>query len=172
MRIAVVGCPGSGKSTLALELHKILHLPLFHLDKYYWQPGWQRPDREEFKKIHHQLCDQDNWIIEGMATRLFDYRAAKADVIVFLDIPLYKCIYRIFKRSFFNYGKVRNTSPAGCPEKLPDIEFIKYVLSFNFKYKPVIKKELAKYKNQKNIVILKNDADIKKFLKEFGEYKI
>ena len=47
MKIAIIGVPGSGKSTLAFKLHKILHIPLFHLDQYFWQPGWQRPDREE-----------------------------------------------------------------------------------------------------------------------------
>ena len=59
MKIAIIGSPGSGKSTLAFQLHKKLHLPLFHLDQYFWQPGWQRPDREEFAKKHQQLCDSD-----------------------------------------------------------------------------------------------------------------
>ena len=78
MKIAVIGNPGSGKSTLASQLHKILNIPLFHLDQYFWQPGWQRPDRDAFIKIHHQLCDANEWIIEGMAARCFDYRAQQA----------------------------------------------------------------------------------------------
>ena len=71
MKIAIIGNSGSGKSTLAFQLHKILHLPLFHLDQYFWKPGWQRPNRDEFAKIHNNLCDGNAWIIEGMAIRLY-----------------------------------------------------------------------------------------------------
>lgn len=51
MKIALIGSPGSGKSTLAVTLHTITGIPRYHLDQYFWKPGWQRPDREEFKKI-------------------------------------------------------------------------------------------------------------------------
>ena len=84
MKIAIVGSPGSGKSTLASKLHEILGIPLYHLDQYFWKPGWQRPDRAEFAKIHYDLCDRDEWIIEGMATRHFAYRAEQADISFFL----------------------------------------------------------------------------------------
>lgn len=57
-KIAIVGNPGSGKSTLAITLHKMLRIPLYHLDQYFWKPGWQRPDRTEFAKTHHELCDK------------------------------------------------------------------------------------------------------------------
>lgn len=71
MKIAIIGNAGSGKSTLALSLHKTLHIPLFHLDQYFWKPGWIEPDRAEFEKIHNALCDKPEWIIEGMAIRFF-----------------------------------------------------------------------------------------------------
>ncbi len=46
MKIAIVGNPGSGKSTLAVKLQKILGISLYHLDQYFWKPGWQRSDCE------------------------------------------------------------------------------------------------------------------------------
>lgn len=167
MKIAIIGSPGSGKSTLALQLHKILNIPLFHLDQYFWKPGWQRPDREEFKKIHHKLCDNDSWIIEGMAVRLFDLRAQQADIIIFLDVSLYICLYRIFKRAFLNFGKVGFSSAAECPEKIPDWEFLKYVLFFNKRYKPEVKKILKYYEGQKKIFVIKNQFDIDELIKQF-----
>ena len=93
MKIAVIGCPGSGKTSFAITLHKILKIPLYHLDQYYWQPNWQRPDPEEFEKIHNDLCDKDEWIIEGVASRYFDQRFQQADIIIFLDMPKYLCYY-------------------------------------------------------------------------------
>ena len=160
MKIAIVGNSGSGKSTLALQLHKMLHIPLFHLDQYFWKPGWQRPDRDEFAKTHHKLCDGDSWIIEGMAIRLFDYRIERADIIIFLDMPLSFCLYRIFKRSFLNFGKIFFSSAPGCPERFPDLEFLKYVWNFNTKQKPEIEKLLYKYKNQKKIFVIKNKQQL------------
>src|SRR5688572_23858991 len=133
MKIAIVGSPGSGKSTLALKLYQILHIPLYHIDQYFWKPGWQRPDREDFRKIHNELCDRSEWIIEGMAISHFEYRLQRADVIIFLDIPAYVCFYRIFKRAFLNFGKVFFSSAPGCKERFPSREFLKYVWNFNKK---------------------------------------
>jgi adenylate kinase family enzyme len=57
-KIAIIGCAGSGKTTLAFQLHNKLHLPLHHLDQYYWKPNWQRLTLEEFNVIHEALCEQ------------------------------------------------------------------------------------------------------------------
>jgi len=167
MKIAIVGSPGSGKSTFAFQLHKILHIPLFHLDQYFWKPGWQKPDPEEFMNVHYELCDAKEWIIDGMAIRLFGYRIAQADIIIYLDIPLYICLYRIFKRAFLNFGKVYFSSAPGCPEKFPSWEFLKYVWDFRKIQKPEIEGWLAYYKDEKEIFIVKNKHQIDELIKKF-----
>ncbi len=167
MRIAIIGSPGSGKSTLASKLHNILNIPLYYVDQYFWKPGWQRPDRDEFTKIHHELCDKDEWIIEGMATRFFDYRAERADVIIFLDILLWLCLCRIFKRAITCFGQMGDSSAKGCPERMPDREFLSYVWNFNRKSKPVIKVLLQKYKDKKKIFVIKNQAGLNKLISKF-----
>jgi hypothetical protein len=99
VKIAIIGNGGSGKSTLALVLHKKLNLPLHHLDQYYWNPGWQRVGSEDFERIHRELCDQEQWIIEGVGQRVFAYRFVKADTIIFLDVPTAICLWRVIKRA-------------------------------------------------------------------------
>ena len=47
-RILIVGCCGAGKTTLAGELGKRLGLPVCHLDRIWWRPGWTEKPREEF----------------------------------------------------------------------------------------------------------------------------
>ena len=170
MKIAIIGSPGSGKSTFALKLHQILHLPLFHIDQYFWKPGWQRPDREEFRKTHHELCDKSEWIIEGMAIRLFEYRLEKADIIIFLNIPWYICFYRIFKRAFTNFGKVFFSSAPGCPENFPSWDFLVYTWNFNRNQKQEIRELLALNDKNKRIFVVKNQNDLDELVKYF--YKI
>ena len=167
MKIAIIGNCGSGKSTLGLKLHTLLGIPLYHIDQYFWKPGWQKSDPAEFAKIHHALCDQNEWIIEGMATRLLEYRIQKADIITFLDVPTYLCLYRIFKRAFICYGKVYFSSAPGCPERGPDREFLKYIWNFNTIKKPEIQTILNKYKNQKKIYIINNKAELHQLINNF-----
>ncbi len=73
------------------------------------------------------------------------YRIVQADVIIFLDVPLRVCLYRIFKRALFGFGNIRDTSAPECPERFPDREFLTYVWNFNRKHKPVIQQLLQQY---------------------------
>ncbi len=167
MKIAIIGNAGSGKSTLALKLHEILNIPLYHLDQYFWKPGWQEPDRDEFEKIHNQLCDKNEWVIEGIATRIFEYRIQKANIVIFLDTPTYLCFYHIFKRALTHFGHVYFSSAKGCPERGPDLKFLKFIWNFNSARKPMIEALLHKYKDKKKIFVIRNNAELDKLIKEF-----
>src|SRR5438105_3043002 len=161
-RIAIIGNAGSGKSTVANQLHQILKLPVFHLDKYFWKPNWVRTDPDEYKRIHDSLCDQDEWIIDGINLRVLEYRVQRADIIIFLDIPRYICFWRIFKRTIKNYGKETPSSALGCPERI-NWEFVKFLIwVWNFKrdYPPKIIALLDRYKDSKEIHIFKSQKKI------------
>lgn len=158
-KIAIIGCAGSGKTTLALLLQKKLNLPLHHLDQYYWKPGWQRSDFEEFSSIHTKLCSQESWIMEGSYYRLFSERACYAQVIIFLDVPRYKCLWYVFKRSVLNWGKIAFGSPQGCKQELftfKFLEFIYWVWTFNKRYRKSILSELNHLSREKQIYILES----------------
>jgi len=171
-RITIIGNCGSGKSTLTRRLHQTLHLPVYHLDQYFWQPNWVRTDPEEYKKIHDALCDQDEWIIDGINLRLLEHRIQRADVIIFLDIPRYICFWRIFKRTLRYYGKETPSSPKGCPERLgwEFILFLKWVWNFNRKHLPDITLLLHTYANKKEIHILRSEQEIDALVKQLKEH--
>lgn len=164
MKIAIIGSPGSGKSYLGSALHTLLQIPLYHLDKYQWKPGWEKRDPISIETSHNDLCDADEWIIEGCTVRHFSYRAQKADVIIFLDIPRSVCLYRIFKRAFTNFGKVYYSSAPGCKERFPSFSFLKYVWQFPVQQKVAIEQVLDAQRNEKLVFILKTTADVKSFL--------
>ncbi|HEV2601367.1 MAG TPA: hypothetical protein VGT41_03650 [Candidatus Babeliales bacterium] len=167
MKIAIIGNCGSGKSTLGLKLHHLLGIPLYHLDQYFWRPGWQEPDRAEFQKIHEGLCDRQSWIIEGMAIRFFDYRIQKADVIIFLDMPTALCLYRVCKRAVTHFGKVYFSSAPGCPERGPDRKFLKFICSYNRDKRPVIESLLHQYTDTKKIFVIRNKHEADDFIKHW-----
>jgi adenylate kinase family enzyme len=161
-RIAIIGNAGSGKSVVAQRLHQILHLPVYHLDKYFWKPQWTHPDPAEYKLIHDKLCDQDAWIMDGMNLRLLEYRIQRAEIIMFLDIPRYICFWRIFKRTFKYYGKEAPSSAPGCPEGITwkYIKFLKWVWDFKDRNPARIMELFNTYRDTKQIYILRSQKEI------------
>ena len=65
-RIAIIGNTASGKSCLSVKLSKELKIPVFHLDKYLWKPGWVRVPEDEFTASHNGLISKDFWIIDTL----------------------------------------------------------------------------------------------------------
>jgi len=167
-KIAVIGCAGSGKTYLSVRLQEKLNLPLYHLDQYHWLPGWQRVDDQIFTKIHHDLCLQDRWIIEGIYFRHLDERVKYADMIIFLDISRYQCIWNVCKRAVFNLGKVIPGNPEGCYQDVLSyrfLEFLSWIWNFDTKHRKTIVDTFDRYKDCKNIVILHSQDEMNQFLK-------
>lgn len=163
-KIAIVGCAGSGKTTLAFKLKEKLNIPAYHLDDYHWLPGWKRVDFYSFDAAHDALCDLEEWIIEGSYIRNFPYRAIKADVIIFLDVPRYKCIWHVVKRAIIHHGKVLPGSPPGCKQRLwgsEFIEFLQWIWHFNRRFRRLILSILDELKDCKQIYIVKSYKELK-----------
>lgn len=162
-KIAIVGNSGSGKTTLAFQLHKKCNLPLYHIDQYYWGAGWQRPDPEEFKNRYGELCKKDAWIIEGAYIRGFRQRAELADIVIFLDMPRYKCLWRVVRRSIVNWGDVIPGDPHGCKQRLFSfkfLEFLKWIWDFNKKHRKTILAALDEVRGKKPVYVLKSSDEI------------
>ena len=160
--VLVCGHSGAGKSTFSRKLSNKLDIPVYHLDKLFWNKGWIETPQKEFNKKIKEVISKDKWIIDGNYIKTIDIRAKDADTIIFINMPMYICLYRIFKRRFMYRGKSRPDMADGCPEGI-DIEFFKWVLSYNKKIRPEILKKLSLYK-EKNIVVLNGRKEVKKFL--------
>lgn len=162
-KIAIIGCAGSGKSTLAKKLGSFLTLPVYHLDQYYWLPGWQRRSFEEFKLLHDEICDKPVWITDGPMVRLAAYRFKSADVIIYLRFSRWRCLWNVIKRYFKYYGKVREDSPYGCPEQLT-FEFLRWVWNFNAKNDVLVMQNISAHFFKKPIYIFTSHKQVNEFL--------
>lgn len=119
----IIGGSGSGKSTTARKLGDITGLPVIHFDQFYWQPGWVERPREDFLRLTKEATAADSWIIDGNYSGTFDDRLARADTIVFLDLPTWTRIRRVWWRTLTNYGRPRPDLGNACPERF-DWEFL------------------------------------------------
>lgn len=127
-RIIIFGRPGSGKSTLAHLLSTQLHIPLHHLDRWFFIKNWIERDHQDFLRIVQKFVDQEKWIIDGNSLKSLEMRYAKANVAIYMCYPRITCLFRIFKRYLLQKNNFDDRAP-NCPEKI-DWKFIKYIWTF------------------------------------------
>lgn len=161
-RILIIGCGGSGKSTLARQLGEKTGLPVVHLDKLFWHPGWVESSKEEIDERIMQIISEPRWILDGNYNRTLPKRLEKCDTVIYLDFSRFACLMGVAKRVLTTYGTVRPDMAEGCPERF-DWEFLQWVWNFN-KNKRKKYYDLLSAQTGKEIYILKNRCQVKRFL--------
>ena len=100
-RVSVVGTSGSGKSTLGAALAKRLGADFLELDSVFHQPGWEPLPDEEFRRRVGDAVAGERWVIDGnYSSKVRDLIWARADTVVWLDLPKRIVMRRIIWRSF------------------------------------------------------------------------
>jgi adenylate kinase family enzyme len=124
-RVVVLGAGGAGKTRLANELSRRTGLPVVHLDQIFWGPGWTARPADEAQPELAEAVTAERWILDGnFLTRLGSERLARADSVVFLDLPRRTCLRRALWRLIC--GEQRADLPAGCSESL-DLPFLRWI---------------------------------------------
>jgi len=162
-RVLVIGLSGAGKSWLARRMGEKTGLPVIHLDSEYWLPGWTNPQKRSWVARVRRLVSRKRWIMDGNFGGTQDLRMKRADTIIFLDFPRWRCFLNVFRRWATYYGRRRPDLAPGCPEQL-DFEFLKWVWGFHEKTRPALQKRLRKFKRGRRIVILRSPREIRLFL--------
>jgi adenylate kinase family enzyme len=100
-RVSVVGTSGAGKSTLGKALAARIGGDFLELDSVYHQPGWVPLPREDFRRRVSEAVAGERWVIDGNYTsNVKDLVWARADTVVWLDLPRRTVMRRIIWRSF------------------------------------------------------------------------
>lgn len=162
-RILIIGCSGSGKSTLSHELHRLLKIPVVHLDALYWLPKWKQKEKQQFVSELTTELQQPRWIIDGNFDSTLDLRMKYADFVIFLDYKKHVCMHSVLKRYFMYKGKTRPDMGTDCQEKI-DVEFLRYIWTFDEHSRPNILKNLQK--SSVNSIVFKNRSELKHWLVE------
>jgi adenylate kinase family enzyme len=162
-RVLVIGAGGAGKSTFAARLGQRTGLPVIHLDREYWQPGWIEPPREAWKATVTRLIAGERWILDGNFGGSMDLRLRACDTVVYLDMPRLTCIRRVLMRRMHHRGSARPDMTPGCNEKL-SLDFLWWIWTYPARRRPAVFARLQKLRADQAAVVLRSDADVERFL--------
>ena len=162
-RILILGPSGSGKSTLCERLGKKLNLPVIHLDWHYWNPGWQETPHDKWEEKVRNLISGERWVMDGNYRSTLAMRSQAADSIIFIDMPRRTSYLRIFLRFLKFRGRSRPDLAENCPEKI-DRDFLEWIWYYPKTHRPVILRFLRHLKSTKNVIVLKGQHDIERFM--------
>jgi adenylate kinase family enzyme len=158
-RVAVIGAGGAGKSTFSRRLAAATGLPLVHLDAEHWGPGWVEPAQQEWRARMQQLVAGERWILDGNFGGTLELRLAACDTVVFLDIPAWRCLWRVLKRRIANHGRTRAGMAAGCIEKL-DAGFAWWIVTYGRRRRPAVLARLAALREGQRAVVGRRAQDV------------
>jgi len=166
-RILILGSAGAGKTVLARQLGARLDLPIIHLDRHFWLPGWQCVSGNSWPDIVQELTLGECWIIDGNYRSTLDMRLDACDTAIFLDFPRTLCLAHAFKRLVQYRNRSRADIGPGCQERL-DWNFVKWIWSFPERSRPEMLAKLDRARSRKHVIILKSPAAVTAFLQSLN----
>ena len=162
---------GSGKTTLANKLSKKLNINHYELDDIYWKRKYDlKRTNLECEKRLEKISKKKKWIIEGVYSKWIEPGIKESDMVVWLDPPFFKLVYRIIFR------KLKRRKRKGFVDKWDDVFLM---IKNNYGYvnakhdnaednwgsKTRTQQRELIHKHKIKHVFLKNNKEIKDFLK-------
>ncbi len=96
-RVLVSGTSGSGKTTLSAQIARISGAPYREIDSLYWGEQWT--PRPSFLADVRTIADAPSWVSEWQYTGARPLLAARANLVVWLDLPFAHTMRRLIART-------------------------------------------------------------------------
>ena len=91
---------GNGKTTVGRSLAKRLGVPFVELDSLVHGPDWAEISDEGLREILEPIVAGEGWVIDGgYRHKIGDLVLARADTVVWLDLPVRVWLPRLFRRT-------------------------------------------------------------------------
>jgi adenylate kinase family enzyme len=101
VRIAITGPSGSGKTSLASELARVAGLRMVEIDALHHGPNWESCGAEVLRERVSAATEGDGWVADSTYhSMLGDLVTDRADVIVWLDLPVALVMARLLRRTY------------------------------------------------------------------------
>ena len=165
MRISIIGLPGSGKSTLARLISERFSVPHIHIDRFWFEAGgrddYNTPGienvRAKVKQKVSEAISSNEWVSDGVYSRVQPEIARRADLVIFLDIPVWRRLLNHTKRLFQRSNRHKETSIVD------DLQFYYGILRRQFTALPKIRRLVIEFRPK--VVILRSRREIDEFLR-------
>ena len=170
-RVSVVGTSGSGKSTLGAALAKRLGTEFLELDSVFHQPGWVPLPEEEFRRRVGDAVAGERWVVDGNYSKVRDIVWARADTVVWLDLPklivmrrvIWRSVQRAARRTELWNGNREHWRNLFSLDKEQSI--ITWAWQTHARNRAKFTAALADQENvELDVVRLKNPAEVRRFL--------
>ena len=138
-------------------------LPVIHLDREFWLPGWVEPPKAEWQQQHAGLIAREQWIIDGNYGGTMEARFQAADTVIYLDLPRLVCLWSVIRRRFSSARRGRPDMADGLQDKL-DLEFLMWIWTFPQKRRPTILGMLEALPTTTTVVRLRSRIQVHDYL--------
>lgn len=98
MKVLIFGLPGAGKTNLSQKLSNFTGIPVFHVDKHFFEHDWRERPIELFYEDVSAELGKEQWIIDGNAMASLESRFCEADVAIYYHFSRLSCLFRLFYR--------------------------------------------------------------------------
>jgi adenylate kinase family enzyme len=98
-RVNVVGTSGSGKTSFAAALARRLAVPHVELDALSWEPNWTVAPTSVLRERVAAAVEAPRWVVDGNYSAVRDLVWARADTVIWLDLPFGVVMWRVIRRT-------------------------------------------------------------------------
>jgi adenylate kinase family enzyme len=165
-RVLVTGPAGAGKSELANELGKLIGIPVVHLDKLFWGPGWVPTPPHEWEAVQRRELAADSWIADAQFDDMLPDWLQAADTVVFVDTSMLRCLWRVSRRRVNRHSSVgtpADTAPSSAHRAL--LKFLRNQWRYRRTVRRRLLAELARERDGMRVVVLRRGGDADAFLR-------
>lgn len=160
-RVLVMGGAGAGKSTLARKIGERLGLPVLHLDRFVFGPNWTRVAPQVARERLIAAMEGGHWVIDGMYPQFSDLTLAQAELVLWIEQPWWRRLWRTWRKTRIHRGKTRADRPDGAEEAF-GWRYVRMVLSFGRFTRDV--EQRLRVATTGDVRCLKDDRGVQRFV--------
>jgi adenylate kinase family enzyme len=115
-----------------------------------------------------QLVQRERWVMDGSGASSFDIRLPRTELVLWVRVPRHTALLGLLKRVSSYCGSVRPAMAEGCPEPLPDREFLSYIWNFETRYAPLFIKQIDQCEPDVPVTVLRSHREMDALLQLAG----